>query len=79
MTILNDNIPVGLCSDHAGLDTKRAVMQYLDSRHIPYRDFGTYTPDSCDYPDFAHPCALDNTTTPTCWPCPDDSSPTSRL
>ena len=57
MTILKANVPVALCSDHAGFETKQAVIKYLESQGIPYKDFGTYSTDSCDYPDFAHPCA----------------------
>lgn len=57
MSIINSNSVIGLCSDHAGLDTKIAVKAYLDSIGVKYKDFGTYTSDSCDYPDFAHPCA----------------------
>ena len=58
MSILKENIPVGLCSDHAGYATKMAVIEYLQKNGIKYVDFGTYSEDSCDYPDFAHPCAL---------------------
>lgn len=57
MTILKPNIPVALCSDHAGFEMKQAVMGYLKQQGIAYKDFGTYSTDSCDYPDFAHPCA----------------------
>ena len=57
MTILKPNCPVALCSDHAGFETKEAVKAYLESQGIEYKDFGTYTTDSCDYPDFAHLCA----------------------
>ena len=57
MSILKQNCPVALCSDHAGYDTKEAVKAYLKSEGIAYKDFGTYSTDSCDYPDFAHPCA----------------------
>ena len=57
MSILKQNCPVALCSDHAGYDTKEAVKAYLESEGIAYKDFGTYSTDSCDYPDFAHPCA----------------------
>ena len=32
-------------------------MQHLADRQLAYRDFGTYTPDSCDYPDYAQPVA----------------------
>ena len=57
-SILKPGVPVALCSDHAGLETKRAVMAFLDNEGIAYKDFGTYSEDSCDYADFAHPCAL---------------------
>ncbi len=57
MTILKPNIPVALCSDHAGFEMKQAVIGYLKQQRIAYKDFGTYSTDSCDYPDFAHPCA----------------------
>jgi ribose 5-phosphate isomerase B len=48
---------LGLCSDHAGFDLKQFVKQWLDAKKIAYKDFGTYTSESCDYPDFAHPMA----------------------
>lgn len=57
MTILKPNIPVALCSDHAGFEMKQAVADYLKQQGIAYKDFGTYSTGSCDYPDFAHPCA----------------------
>ncbi len=48
---------IGLCSDHAGFDLKEYIKQVLTERGIPCKDFGTYSTDSCDYPDFAHPLA----------------------
>ena len=48
---------IALGSDHGGLVLKKAVMAHLDSRGIEYRDFGTYTADSCDYPDFGRAAA----------------------
>lgn len=57
-TILKPGVPVALCSDHAGYATKQAVIEYLKENNIVYKDFGTYSEESCDYPDFAHPCAL---------------------
>ena len=56
--ILKENIPVALASDHAGFATKQAIKAHLDALGIAYKDFGTYNEESCDYPDFAHPCAL---------------------
>ena len=56
--IIKENTPVAICCDHAGYETKLAVIEYLKSQGIAVRDFGTNSTDSCDYPDFAHPCAL---------------------
>lgn len=48
---------LGLCCDHAGYELKEYVKQILDSKGLPYKDFGTGSEESCDYPDFAHPMA----------------------
>lgn len=57
MTILQPDKKVALCSDHAGFELKNIIKGYLDSKGIEYVDFGTYSGDSCDYADFAHPAA----------------------
>ena len=41
---------IALGCDHGGLELKKVVMDYLDSKNIEYKDFGTYTSESCDYP-----------------------------
>ena len=53
---------IGLCSDHAGFELKEYVKQLLDKKGIAYKDFGTFSTESCDYPDFAHQlgAAIDN-------------------
>ena len=48
---------VGLASDHAGFELKQYVKQWLEAKGLKYKDFGTYSTESCDYPDFAHPLA----------------------
>ena len=48
---------IGLASDHAGFELKQYVKQWLEAKGWEYKDFGTYSTDSCDYPDFAHPLA----------------------
>ncbi len=58
MSILVDGKPVGLCSDHAGFALKSVIEGYFEANSIAYRDFGTDSEASCDYPDFAHPCAF---------------------
>lgn len=57
MTIINPDTPVALCSDHAGYELKSIIAGYLESQGIRFEDFGTYSAESCDYPDFAHPAA----------------------
>ena len=49
---------IGLCCDHAGFPLKEFVKKVLSERGWPFKDFGTYSADSCDYPDFAHPLAV---------------------
>ena len=39
-------------SDHGGYELKQAVMKHLAERGVEYRDYGTYSSESCDYPDF---------------------------
>lgn len=58
MSILKPGIPVALCCDHAGYDTKMAIIDMLNSKEIAYEDFGTCSTESVDYPDYAHPCAI---------------------
>ncbi len=44
---------IAIGSDHAGFALKETIKAYLDSRMIPYEDFGTHTQESCDYPRIA--------------------------
>lgn len=48
---------VGIASDHAGYALKQFVKTYLDARRIEYKDYGTYSEESCDYSDFGHALA----------------------
>ena len=48
---------IGLASDHAGFPIKEYVKNLLISRGIDVKDYGTYSLDSCDYPDFGHALA----------------------
>jgi ribose 5-phosphate isomerase B len=48
---------IGLASDHAGYDLKQYVKRYCEAHSYQYKDYGTYTTDSCDYPDFGHALA----------------------
>lgn len=50
-------IKIAIGSDHAGFDLKEAVIKYLKSKNIEVKDFGPYTNERADYPDYAHPVA----------------------
>jgi ribose 5-phosphate isomerase B len=52
---LNKIIAIGC--DHAGFEYKTLVVQHLNKAGYQVSDFGTYSLDSVDYPDFAHPTA----------------------
>lgn len=49
--------PVAVGSDHAGYDYKEDLISFLEGKGIAFKDFGTHSKDSVDYPDFAHPVA----------------------
>ncbi len=44
---------IAIGSDHGGFKLKSEIISYLKERNIDYKDFGTYSTDSVDYPDFA--------------------------
>ncbi len=44
---------IAIGSDHGGFALKQEIMAHLRSRGLEYRDFGTYTEASCDYPVYA--------------------------
>ena len=44
---------IALGCDHGGLDLKNEIIKYLDLQGIEYKDFGTYTNESVDYPKYA--------------------------
>lgn len=43
--------------DHGGLNIKNAVIEYLKLNNIEYTDFGCYTDESVDYPEYAYKVA----------------------
>lgn len=49
---------LGICSDHAGFDYKKELIQYLEGKGYEVKDFGTDSTESMDYPDVAHPLAI---------------------
>lgn len=48
---------IGLASDHAGYELKQYVIEYCKEHGYAYKDYGTYSTESCDYPDYGHALA----------------------
>ncbi|MDN5302410.1 MAG: ribose 5-phosphate isomerase [Thermoanaerobacteraceae bacterium] len=48
---------IAIASDHGGFELKREIIRFLEQKDIQYKDFGTFSTDSVDYPDVAIPCA----------------------
>ena len=48
---------VAIGSDHAGYKLKEEIKKYLEKEKIEYKDFGTHSEESVDYPDYAYPVA----------------------
>ncbi|MAD50044.1 MAG: ribose 5-phosphate isomerase B [Flavobacteriales bacterium] len=49
---------IGLACDHAGFDYKERVVKYLEDKGYTVNDYGCFSTDSVDYPDFAHQLAI---------------------
>lgn len=52
---MNKDITIAIGADHAGFEYKNMLIDFL--KEYSMKDFGTYSEDSVDYPDFAHPVA----------------------
>ncbi len=50
--------PVAIGSDHAGFNFKQKIITHLKDLGLQVSNLGTFSADSVDYPDFAHPTAL---------------------
>jgi ribose 5-phosphate isomerase B len=44
---------IAIGCDHGGYELKQEIMAHLKERGLEYKDFGTYTTESCDYPVYA--------------------------
>jgi ribose 5-phosphate isomerase B len=49
--------PIAIGADHAGYELKNIISDFLRSKGLEVKDFGTYSSESVDYPDYAHPVA----------------------
>ena len=50
-------LTIAMASDHAGYNLKQDVRAWLENHGAQVKDYGCYSTESCDYPDFAHPLA----------------------
>ena len=57
MTPLNE-LKIAICSDHAGYELKLQLLDYLSTKVKELKDFGAFSAESSDYPDYAHPMAV---------------------
>ena len=48
---------IGVACDHAGFDYKEKLKELLSSKGNEINDYGCYSLESVDYPDFAHKLA----------------------
>jgi ribose 5-phosphate isomerase B len=48
---------IAIGADHAGYEYKEQLKKWLSQNNFEVKDFGTYSTESADYPDFAHPVA----------------------
>ena len=48
---------IAIACDHGAYALKETLKAHLEARGLAYKDFGTYSEASCDYPDFAGPAA----------------------
>lgn len=48
---------IAIGSDHAGFELKQVIMKHLEERNIEFKDYGTYSADSCDYAVYAEKTA----------------------
>ena len=50
---------ISIGNDHAGVDYKKYIQEYLFVKNVEVKNYGTDSLDSVDYPDFAHPVSQD--------------------
>ena len=50
---MGDNMNIGICSDHRGYELKEELINVLKNHGYNITDYGTYSSESVDYPNFA--------------------------
>jgi ribose 5-phosphate isomerase B len=54
---MNKEIIIPIGSDHAGFKLKEKVISFFTAKGYSFKDYGCYSEESIDYPDFGHPVA----------------------
>ncbi len=54
----NLTLPIAIGADHAGFECKEKLISLFKAKGLQLKDFGCFSTDTVDYPDFAHPVAL---------------------
>jgi ribose 5-phosphate isomerase B len=52
-----EQLKIAGASDHAGWELKQTIIRYLKAQEVEIKDFGAFSAESSDYPDYAHPLA----------------------
>ena len=53
-----NELKIAICNDHAGYELKNIILKHIaDKSPAELKNFGCDCPESCDYPDYAHPMA----------------------
>jgi ribose 5-phosphate isomerase B len=59
LTMENFGKVIGIASDHGGFEMKQFLIKKLRESEYEVNDYGTYSEESVDYPDYIHPIASD--------------------
>lgn len=54
-----NKLKIAIGSDHGGFELKEKIVEYLKSNNYDYKDFGTFSSDSCDYPKIGKDISLE--------------------
>ena len=54
---MSKNLNLAIAGDHAGYELKEQLKEFLREKGYTIKDLGTYSDESTDYPDYAHPLA----------------------
>ena len=52
-----ERMKIAVACDHAGFERKQSIIKYLKEQGYEVKDFGAYSSESSDYPDWVHPMA----------------------